>query len=265
MPGAARNILETSSLDFSGFSVLTYNIHKGFSGDGRRRFVLDRMRDALRSSGADIVFVQEAQGQHSGRARSVHGWPEDAQFEYLADSVWPHHAYGRNAVYDDGHHGNAILSRYPLLDWSNTPVSPWPFPASRSLLYGRVHIGDRPEPLHLICVHLGFLGWERVPQVRRLCRFVEEHVGAGEPVIVAGDFNDWSGSAERDLDRALGLREAHRTVHGLYARTYPSWAPTLPMDRIYCRGLDLKDARRLGGEPWRRLSDHTPIQAWFGT
>lgn len=45
------------------------------------------------------------------------------QLEALADKQWPHFAYGRNAVYDNGHHGNAILSRYPIRETSNFDVS----------------------------------------------------------------------------------------------------------------------------------------------
>jgi len=244
-------------------NVLTYNMHKGFSGGGRRAFVLEPMRAALAASGADIVFLQEALGAHSGHARRYSAWPETSQFEYLADTLWPHFAYGRNAIYDRGHHGNAILSRYPLLDWENIPVSPYPFAASRSLLHGRVEIPPGGRTLHLVCVHFGFLGVERRPQIRQLCRHIEAHVPAGEPLIIGGDFNDWSGRAERTFNTALGLDEAYRRLHGRYARTYPAWAPVLPMDRIYYRGVRPLAARLLAVAPWQRLSDHIPLEARF--
>lgn len=247
----------------TGFSVVTYNMHKGFSGDGRRRFVLQDMRAALAASGADIVFLQEAQGEHRGHARRVPDWPEASQFEYIADSLWTHHAYGRNALYDDGHHGNAILSRYPLVAWENIDVSPYPFAASRSLLHGRIEIPPGGASVHLVCVHFGFIALERRSQIRRLCRHVEEHVPHDAPLIVAGDFNDWTGSAERELHATLALVEVHRVLHGRHARTYPARAPLLPMDRIYSRGVEPVAAERLASAPWRTLSDHTPLQAWF--
>ncbi|MEX2479683.1 MAG: endonuclease/exonuclease/phosphatase family protein [Gammaproteobacteria bacterium] len=236
-------------------------MHKGFSGDGRRTFVLARMREALAAAGADVVFLQEAQGEHHRHARHIAAWPEDSQFEYLADTLWPHHAYGKNAIYDHGHHGNAILSRWPLLSWENILVSPWPFAASRSLLHGRIPAPGVPGDLHLLCIHFGFLGVERRPQIRRLCQHIEARIPHDEPLIVAGDFNDWAGSAERDFNDALGLREVFRTLHGRYARTYPSWAPVLPMDRIYCRGLTALAGERLSGPPWSTLSDHAPLLA----
>ena len=93
--------------------VVSYNIHKGL-GVGNLRVALNRMRDALREQGADLVLIQEVVGSHEGYARRFPDWPAAAQFEYLADSMWPHYAYGRNAVYSGRHHGNAILSRHPI-------------------------------------------------------------------------------------------------------------------------------------------------------
>ena len=199
----------------------------------------------------------------SAHARRLHEWPEYPQFEFLADSIWPHHAYGRNAIYDDGHHGNAILSRYPFVEWENICVSPYPFAASRSLLHGVVELPGSERPLHLVCVHFGFFRVERRTQIRRLCERIEEHVPHHAPLVVAGDFNDWSGRAERDFNHELELAEVFRTLHGRPARTWPAVAPVLPMDRVYCRGVIPLSARRLGLAPWRTLSDHTPLQVRF--
>jgi len=243
-------------------SLVTYNMHKGFSGDGRRAFVLAEMRAALSQAGADVVCLQEAQGEHRGHAARLRHWPDESQFEYVADRLWPYHAYGKNAVYPQGHHGNAILSRYPLTASHSIDVSPWPFAASRGLLHGQ--IAWQGEPLHLVCIHFGFVGFERRGQIRRLGRHIAEYVPDTEALIVAGDFNDWSARAERDFHAALGLREVFRELHGRYARTWPASAPALPMDRIYFRGLVPRAATRLSGAPWRVLSDHAPLQAWFG-
>ena len=60
-------------------SVVTYNIHKGFSSLNGR-FVLPRMRTALAESGADIVFLQEALGEHQRHATRHAAWPDDSQF-----------------------------------------------------------------------------------------------------------------------------------------------------------------------------------------
>lgn len=247
----------------SELSVLTYNMHKGFSGDGRRNFVLPRMRDALATSGADVVFLQEAQGEHRRHAVRVEQWPQASQFEFIADSLWHHHAYGKNALTNHGHHGNAILSRYPLLTWENIDVSPYPFAASRSLLHGRIDVPPNGVRVHLVCIHFGFIALERRPQIHKLCAHIEARIPRHEALIVAGDFNDWWGRAEREFNAALGLREVFRELHGRHARSFPSWAPLFPMDRIYFRGMQARSATRLCDAPWPALSDHAPLQAWF--
>lgn len=89
--------------------VLTVNTHKGFN-PFNRRFILPELREAVRSVGADLVFLQEVLGSHSLHAARLPSQLPAPQYEYLADSMWPQFAYGRNAVYPEGHHGNAVLS-----------------------------------------------------------------------------------------------------------------------------------------------------------
>src|SRR4051794_12416043 len=97
--------------------VLTVNAHKGFAFFNRR-FVLHDLRVAVRSVAADIVFLQEVHGAHAEHLKSVDKWPEAPQYEFLADQIWPQYAYGRNAVYPNGHHGNAILSKHPIREFT---------------------------------------------------------------------------------------------------------------------------------------------------
>ena len=93
--------------------IATYNIHKGFS-QFNRRVVLHELRERLRELNADIVFLQEAQGEHAHHPERHHNYPECAQHEFLAEEVWPHCAYGKNAVYRHGHHGNAVTGVLPV-------------------------------------------------------------------------------------------------------------------------------------------------------
>jgi endonuclease/exonuclease/phosphatase family metal-dependent hydrolase len=58
--------------------VLTYNIHKGFN-TGNRRFVLHQIREALISADADVMFLQEMQGEHRHKEKQVKDWPALSQ------------------------------------------------------------------------------------------------------------------------------------------------------------------------------------------
>jgi len=241
--------------------VLTYNIHKGFS-IGNRRFILHEIKDSLRHVDADTVFLQEILGERTISNNRFDDWPNNRQFEFLADQVWHHHAYGKNAIYKSGHHGNAILSKYPFIKWENIDVS-YMRTASRSLLHGTIEIPEIAQKIHIICVHLGLFERERENQLTILGERINSHVPADEPLIIAGDFNDWRGNAERHLHDDLGVEEAYKNIHGCYARTFPAKLPLLSMDRIYFRGLEIVDCHRLHGKPWSQLSDHTPLLAEF--
>lgn len=241
--------------------VLTYNIHKGFSA-GNVRFVLHQIKDALNIIHPDLIFLQEIQGEHVKRKSQVENWPDESQFEFLADQLWPHYAYGKNAVYKKGHHGNAILSKYPIVSWENIDVS-LHRRMSRSLLHAVIEIPETKQQIHAICAHLGLFKLEREQQLITLCKRIESHVPHREPLIVAGDFNDWRRHAEEHMEIDLGLHETFKVLTGHHAKTFPAWKPTLQVDRIYYRGLKAKSCQHLHKEPWTKLSDHIPLYAEF--
>ncbi len=240
------------------FRVLTANIHMGFDML-HRRFVLPQLREAIRTVGADIVFLQEVLGSHSRHARRWRAWPDAPHYEFLADSLWPQFAYGRNAVYPDGHHGNALLSKLPIVRHQNHDVSVAGH-ESRGLLHCELELPGHPQTLHAICVHLGLREAHRRRQLDLLCEELAERVPSAAPVVVAGDFNDWRATGHRRL-RGCGLVEAFELKRGRLARSFPARWPLLPLDRLYVRGLAVHEVAVHGAAPWSRLSDHLPLSA----
>ena len=199
-------------------------------------------------------------GEHRDHAANIDEWPDESQFEFLADRLWPHHAYGKNAVYAEGHHGNAILSKECLLRWENLDVSTNPI-ERRGLLHGQIRPPGFASDLHVICIHFDVHEYGRKKQVRMLCDRIGEAVPRDCPLIVAGDFNDWKERAGHVLERELGLVEAYKTIHGKCARSFPCGFPMLRLDRIYIRGLVPIHAECLTGKPWSELSDHAALFA----
>lgn len=231
--------------------VLTYNIHKGLSPSARGSG-LAALRRAVHALACDVAFLQEVVGRFPDR--------EGDQAHDLAGRHWPYVVYGRTRTRGDGHHGNAILSRSPVLHWSSHDVSTNPF-ERRRLLHTVIAWPRRDRRVHAICVHMGLTERGRRVQLRRVCDLVRECVPAGEPLIVAGDFNDWRGSASRVLADACGLVEAHEAIAGRPASTFPARFPLLTLDRIYVRGFSVEGAERVDGREWKTLSDHAPLLA----
>ncbi|MDH3219799.1 MAG: endonuclease/exonuclease/phosphatase family protein [Gammaproteobacteria bacterium] len=242
-------------------NILTYNIHKGFDRYNRD-FVLHKIKEHLQNAEVDIVLLQEIQGRHFHHESRISAWPDVSQFEFLADSIWPHYAYAKNAIYRKGHHGNAILSKFEISDWTNLNLSRFQR-ASRSMLHGKVELPEGRGPVHLLCVHLDLIGFERKRQIRELKLYIESTIDDSEPVILGGDFNDWHGGLGKSLESQLGMQEAYRELNGHYAKTFPSHWPMLRMDRIYFRGINLVNSFRMERHPWDELSDHLPLYARF--
>ena len=242
-------------------NILTYNIHKGFDRYNLD-FVLHKIKEHLQNAEVDIVLLQEIQGRHFHHESRISAWPDVSQFEFLADSIWPHYAYAKNAIYRKGHHGNAILSKFEISDWTNLNLSRFQR-ASRSMLHGKVELPEGRGPVHLLCVHLDLIGFERKRQIRELKLYIESTIDDSEPVILGGDFNDWHGGLGKSLESQLGMQEAYRELNGHYAKTFPSHWPMLRMDRIYFRGINLVNSFRMERHPWDELSDHLPLYARF--
>jgi len=239
--------------------VATYNIHKGLSFFNRH-VMLHELRDQLRSLNVDIVFLQEVVGEHALHANRFRNWPKNAQYEFLADSVWTDFAYGKNAVYDHGHHGNAILSRFPISSWENEDISAHRF-ESRGLLHCELTIPGWKDTLHCICVHLGLFKRGRNQQLESIGKRIWQLVPADAPLVLAGDFNDWGGVANQLLASHLNLTEVFQHAHGKTARSFPSIFPLLRLDRIYIRGFQVKNAHILRNRPWSHISDHAALLA----
>jgi endonuclease/exonuclease/phosphatase family metal-dependent hydrolase len=238
--------------------VATLNIHKGLS-QFNRRMVIHELREGLRALEADLVFLQEVQGVNQRHEKRFATWPLAPQHEYIAGSDWQF-AYGMNAVYDHGHHGNAILSRFPIVSMHNEDVSDHRF-ERRGLLHCVVTVPGWRRNLHCVCVHLSLHERGRRRQLEAIGGRLEELASRNLPIIVAGDFNDWRKRADAILGGRLGLSEVSMSHSGRPARTFPSVLPLLSLDRIYFRGFRLLAAQVHRGAPWSLLSDHLAVSA----
>ena len=152
-------------------------------------------------------------------------------------------------------HGNALLTRWPVVNHQHEDISDHRF-EQRGLLHVEITVADRP--LHVIVVHLGLIPGSRVRQVEQLRRFIAREVRVSEPLIVAGDFNEFGGSLSRTL-RHDGLIEFEAARHP----TFPSRLPLAQLDHIYARGLAPISAQVPHDRAWARMSDHLPLITEF--
>jgi endonuclease/exonuclease/phosphatase family metal-dependent hydrolase len=177
--------------------VVSYNIHKGRSALGARDS-LKELRLGLYGLRPDLVFLQEVQGRNESRNVL------DAQHMSLAAALHMDMCYGRNAIRDHTDHGNALLSRYPIVEHENQDISDHRL-EQRGLLHATVRVNDRE--VHCFVVHLGLFAGSRMRQIQALVDRIDRMVPAGAPILIAGDFNDWSDRLAPLFVQRLGVYE----------------------------------------------------------
>jgi endonuclease/exonuclease/phosphatase family metal-dependent hydrolase len=232
--------------------VLSYNIHKCIGGIDRR-YEPSRICDVIRRLEPDVCMLQEVD---AGVSRSN----GDAQTELLGEALGMKHRcwYPNVDVRGGGQYGNAILSRYPIVESSNLDLT-IRFKKRRSALHAvlRVRHDNVDRTVHAFNMHLGLAGYERRLQLNT---FLQSHPFAqlhhDTPVVVGGDLNDVYGGLGELLAPA-GFRGIEQRP-----RTFPAWGPLRALDAIFVRGnVDYLTLARCDTDLARRASDHRPLFA----
>ncbi len=239
--------------------LLTYNIHKCIGGVDRR-YDPQRIADVITNLHPDVLLLQEVD-------HDVPRSNRDRQVDVLGDLVGMRYRswFSNVDVRGGGCYGNAILSRYPIVETSNIDLS-IRFKKKRSVLHGVIRVREHGpeaggEPIdrtvHVFNMHLGLARFERRIQLKK---FLDAHPFQGmqheTPVLVGGDLNDVYGRLG-ELLRPAGFRGIDRRP-----LTFPAWGPVRALDAVFVRGgVDFVKLSRCDSEIARRASDHRPLVA----
>lgn len=220
-------------------TVATWNIHAGVGID--HHFSPARIALVLREMDADIVALQEVP---LGGER----WPN--LLHDLAHATRSVGVEGFTFSVGGRRFGNAILSRYPVLDTRRIDIS---FGAHEPRGALDADIYCHGHRLRVIATHLGLRAAERRAQVARLLQAFDTSV---MPVLLMGDVNEWF-----VWGRTLRRLISHFQPAPAPA-TFPSCLPLLALDRIWIRPRHRLVCVRVHGSPAARLaSDHRPLVA----
>lgn len=220
-------------------TLVTYNIHGAIGTDGQ--FSPGRIAAVLAGLDADIVAMQEVPlgGEH---------WPNVLhQLEQRLPLVG---VEGYTFSVGQRRFGNAILSRYPILETRRINLSVAQR-EPRGALDADIHCeGQR---LRIIATHLGLRADERRHQVDALLSAFDTD---RMPVILLGDVNEWF-----VWGRTLRTLISHfQTVPA--PATFPSIWPVFALDRIWSRPRHrLLQVRADRSAQARLASDHLPLVA----
>jgi endonuclease/exonuclease/phosphatase family metal-dependent hydrolase len=231
--------------------LLSYNIHKGFDWNNQR-YILSEMKELITETGADIVFLQEVSGENlKNRKKGL----VDEQLEFFADGIWPHYSYGKNSIYDHGHHGNLILSKFPIESFENVNLTTNIF-EKRGMLICKIKTTE--SYFYAASLHLNLLHSGRELQYQKIEKYLRQKT-SDLPTIIAGDFNDWNKKSSDYFEEKLGMQEIYKTSHGQYAKSFPSKIPFLCLDRVYVKKFMVLGSELVLPQKSHLLSDHLPL------
>ncbi len=251
---ASARIAAPGAAELPSVKLVTYNIHTCVGVDGRCNPA--RIGAVLREINADIACLQEVDVRRGGETRVD-------QWVYLGEATGRRVILGVGLRDYGGRFSNAILTRFPVLaaralDLTVAGYEP------RGAIDADLLVGDRV--VRVLATHFGLHAAERRLQANRLMATLGEPSSVGRRpahvVLLMGDLNEWRGrsGAIRVLDWRLGPTAA--------PRTFPSWLPVLPLDRIYADGpAVLRDVSVYRSPLARLASDHLPLvgRLWWGT
>jgi endonuclease/exonuclease/phosphatase family metal-dependent hydrolase len=234
--------------------IVTYNVHKCIGGLDRR-YDPTRIVATVSHYQPDVVLLQEVDAL---AARSNN----DRQVDLLGQHLgFRHRAYfGNVQLRGGGEYGNAILSRFPILDARNIDLTVPP-KKRRGAIHAKLRVrlpSGHLRTVHVYALHLGLSGIERKIQLRRfLASAPFAALDPRTPIVLGGDFNDVWGTLGRKLLAPVGFRGTSAT-----APTFPAYAPVRALDAIYVRGgVRLVHADRSRLAVARYASDHLPLLA----
>jgi endonuclease/exonuclease/phosphatase family metal-dependent hydrolase len=230
--------------------LVTWNIHKGIGTDGK--YELARIVKVLKELSADVVCLQEVD---DGCRRSGC----DRQSHRLADALgYPHVALGLNVQVKEGAYGNLTLSRHPIDHVHNLDLTV-PMKKRRGGLVTRIRWGH-PKGWVVANVHLGLMHLERKVQVKRLLGHVIDDANRDQPLVIAGDWNEWGTRIVRDVTSRWGFHLARTDPSCKPHRTFPSRRPFVALDKVLYRDpIRLRHVACVVDDTTRIASDHLPL------
>ncbi|GAA0579560.1 metal-dependent hydrolase [Kribbella sandramycini] len=235
-------------------TVISYNIHHGAGTDGV--LDLERIAAVIEQSGADVVGLQEVDRHWSERSN----WVD--QPAWFAKRLKMHYAYAANLdlpPLNPGEprrqYGTAILSKFPIKSFQNTPLPLYPGSEQRGLAVATLKV--RGAELRFANTHLTNINPpERLEQAQKVVELLGTPKRA---TLLVGDLNARPDTPEiKTLTDVLA--DAWTEVGAGPGHTSPADNATARIDyQLHSRQLRPTKA----SVPVSQASDHLPVVASF--
>jgi endonuclease/exonuclease/phosphatase family metal-dependent hydrolase len=230
---------------------MTWNLHHGAGLDGR--VDLERIARLIRAQKPHLVALEEVD---KGVARTDRR-DQPAELARLTGMTC---VFSNNFHFQGGEYGNAILTRLPVRQWTNTHLPMLRAGEQRGAL--RLRATWRGAPLCFVATHLDYRrdNAERLQNVTLFQQWAKD-TPPPAALFIAGDFNDFPDRAVyRAMSRAF--RDAWREAGKGPGFTFPGDRPHSRIDYVWVsRAASWRAVR--AWIPASRASDHRPLVVDF--
>jgi len=210
---------------------------------------MEALAEVIEQGDADIVALQEvSRGWVINTSLDMLTWlSRRLDMPYLsgptADPLW----------------GNAILSRYPILEHGQAELPRGGVALRRGYLWARVDVGDG-ETLLMIATHLHHVEADSQVRQPQVAAIVDFWAGRDRTVIL-GDMNAEPDAPEVAMYRDAGLRDAFAEAGSGDGFTWRSDHPSVRIDYVWVSpDLQVSDVAILPST----ASDHLPVAVTVG-
>ena len=233
--------------------VLTYNIHHGEGEDGE--FDLERLAEVILDAAPDVVALQEVD-RGTRRSSGVD------QAAVLGELTGMHSTFAEAMPYDGGSYGEAVLSRWPLVDSKGHALPFQEGQEPRTALAVRLRPDNGLPEFLFVGTHLCHQSEQtRLWQCGMLNTLF---ANTALPVVLAGDLNSLPGS--RPISELLAEGWTDADASGAQP-TYPSGEPRRRLDYVMLRPVCSWGVVSVEVLDEPVASDHAPVLVlleWHG-
>ncbi len=225
----------------SKLTVVSYNIKHGVNMQGELK--LEDTAKVLKAMKADVIALQEVDhdAKRSGKVN---------QTEFLGKALKMHHVFGKAMDFQGGGYGQAILSKYPILE---TKVYKLPGDGEPRIALEVVVEPVKGQKISFVSVHLDYRSEEkRQPQIKFL---LEALKSVKHPVVLLGDFN----ARPKSDSMKLFKDEWYNVPKVGNPLTMPADVPKGEIDYFLLRGLKTAGVTCEVIEE-KNVSDHRPLK-----
>ena len=233
----------------TSLTIMTYNIHHANPPSKPGEIDIKSIAEVIRKENPDLVALQEVDVFTRRSGKDLH------EAQALAEILDMHFYFAKALDYQGGFYGNAVLSKFPVLDSMRIELPTLPDVRAEDRVWAGIRVAAGEHDLWFGSTHLDFTNEKN--NLHQSNKLIEALRQIDKPIIIGGDFNVTESS------KSIALFDKHflRTCPEDGPPTIPVKNPTKSIDFLMYKPKDVFKTIRHHVVDEQYASDHLPVTA----